>query len=246
MTRIRTDDPAIYHKIVAVMCVTEPAANAARSSDRQELSLAEIRNPNQPGGGGQDSRTLLIFSIVFVLIFLGLQYFSPKKKTQPETPAEVASTSAPKASTLTPAPTSAMVAAPDPAKASTQAVEAAAESTTVVENELYRITFSNRGGQAVSWILKKYKDDAGKPLDLVNAKAAAKAGYPLSLWTYDANLRNQLAQALYVPSATGTLTAPATLCFTYSNNGLEVKKTFSFDSTYVFIWKPRPPIMAVL
>jgi YidC/Oxa1 family membrane protein insertase len=44
--------------------------------------LAEIRNPNQPGGGGQDSRTLLIFSIVFVLIFLGLQYFAPKKKTQ--------------------------------------------------------------------------------------------------------------------------------------------------------------------
>jgi YidC/Oxa1 family membrane protein insertase len=112
-------------------------------------------------------------------------------------------------------------------------VVAAAETTTVVENELYRITFSNRGGQAVSWILKKYKDDAGKPLDLVNPKAAAKVGYPLSLWTYDAALRNQLAQALYVPSATGTLNAPATLTFTYSNNGLEVKKVFTFDSTYV-------------
>ena len=103
----------------------------------------------------------------------------------------------------------------------------------MVENELYRITFSNRGGQVTSWILKKYKDDAGKPLDLVNAKAAAKVGYPLSLWTYDANLRNQLVQALYVPSASGTLNAPATLAFTYSENGLEVKKVFSFDSTYV-------------
>ena len=84
-------------------------SRAARSYDRQELSLAEIRNPNQPGGGGQDSHTLLIFSIVFVLIFLGLQYFGPKKKTQPETPAEVASTSEPKApitpaSAMTPAP----------------------------------------------------------------------------------------------------------------------------------------------
>ena len=185
--------------------------------------MAEIRNPNQPGGGGQDSRTLLIFSIVFVLIFLGLQYFAPKKKTLPETPAEVASTSASKASTFTPAPPAAMAATPDSAKAPTQAVEAAAESTTVVENELYRITFSNRGGQVVSWMLKKYKDDAGKPLDLVNPKAAAKAGYPLSLWTYDAGLRNQLAQALYVPSATGTMNAPGSLTFTYSNNGLEVK-----------------------
>jgi YidC/Oxa1 family membrane protein insertase len=192
--------------------------------------LAEIRNPNQAGGGGgQDSRTLLIFSVVFVLIFLGLQYFAPKKKPQTETPAEVASLSATKAS-VTPA----SAAPASPASPGTDAVVAAAESTTVVENELYKITFSNRGGQAVSWILKKYKDDDGKkPLDLVSSKAAAKVGYPLSLWTYDANLRNQLAQALYVPSATGTLSAPTELTFTYSNNGLEVKKVFTFDSTYV-------------
>ena len=190
--------------------------------------MAEIRNPNQPGGGGQDSRTLLIFSIVFVLIFLGLQYFGPKKKTQPETPAEVASTSALKTSS-TPTP----VVSPSPDATSAAAVVAAAETTTVVENELYRITFSNRGGQAVSWILKKYKDDDGKPLDLVNPRAAAKAGYPLSLWTFDAALRNQLAQALYVPSASGTVSAPATVSFTYSNGGLEVKKVFTFDSTYV-------------
>ena len=206
------------------------APGAARSFDRQELSLAEIRNPNQPGGGGQDSRTLLIFSIVFVLIFLGLQYFGPKKKTQPETPAEVASTSVAKAAVP---PASVVNGTAASAKATADAVVAAAETTTVVENELYRITFSNRGGQAVSWILKKYKDDAGKPLDLVNPKAAAKVGYPLSLWTYDASLRNQLVQALYVPSATGNLNAPATLTFSYSNNGLDVKKVFTFDSTYV-------------
>jgi YidC/Oxa1 family membrane protein insertase len=196
--------------------------------------LAEIRNPNQPGGGGQDSRTLLIFSVVFVLIFLGLQYFGPKKKTQPETPAEVVSTTASKAtSTSASAMTTPSGASETATGATANAVVAAAETTTVVENELYRITFSNRGGQAVSWILKKYKDDAGKPLDLVNPKAAAKVGYPLSLWTYDSSLRNQLVQALYVPSATGTLNAPATLTFTYSNNGLEVKKVFTFDSTYV-------------
>ncbi len=191
--------------------------------------MAEIRNPNQAGGGGQDSRTLLIFSVVFVLIFLGLQYFGPKKKPQQETPAEVASSSVAK----TPVASASTVAAV-PASPKADAVVAAAESTTVVENELYKITFSNRGGQAVSWILKKYKNDDGKqPLDLVNPKVAAKVGYPLSIWTYDANQRNQLAQALYVPSATGSLTAPATLTFTYSNNGLEVKKAFTFDSTYV-------------
>jgi YidC/Oxa1 family membrane protein insertase len=193
--------------------------------------LAEIRNPNQPGGGGgQDSRTLLIFSIVFVLIFLGLQYFSPKKKaTQPETTASLASKSAPGAAVAPALPRNATTGSTTaPADAT-----AAAESTTVVENELYRITFSNRGGQAISWILKKYKDDDGKPLDLVNPRAAAKVGFPLSVWTYDANLRGHLAQALFVPSATGTLNAPAALTFTYADNGFEVKKEFHFDSTYV-------------
>jgi YidC/Oxa1 family membrane protein insertase len=209
--------------------------DTARSSDRQEFPLAEIRNPNQPGGGGQDSRTLLIFSIVFVLIFLGLQYFGPKKKG--ETPAKGAASSTVEA----PQPSSQPAAQPILSNATNTAggadaataVVASTQSTTVVENELYRIRFSNRGGQATSWILKKYKDDAGKPLDLISPKTAAKVGYPLSLWTYDAGLRNQLAQAMFVPSATGTLTAPASLTFTYSNGGLEVKKTFTFDSTYV-------------
>ena len=95
------------------------------------------------------------------------------------------------------------------------------------------LLFPIAAARPTSWILKKYKDDAGKPLDLINQKAAAKVGYPLSLWTYDANLRSQLAQAFYVSSATGTLNAPGSLTFTYSSNGLEVNKTFTFDSTYV-------------
>jgi YidC/Oxa1 family membrane protein insertase len=195
--------------------------------------LAEIRNPNQAGGGGQDSRTLLVFSIVFVLIFLGLQYFSPKKKPQPETPAEVASSSAAKTTSQAAAPAGGMAAKAGSDSASAGGVTASAESSTVVENELYRITFSNRGAQATSWILKKYKDDSGKPLDLVNPRAAAKLGYPLSIWTYDANMRNHLAQALFVSSSSGTLNAPGSLTFTYADNGLEVKKVFTFDSTYV-------------
>jgi YidC/Oxa1 family membrane protein insertase len=81
--------------------------------------------------------------------------------------------------------------------------------------------------------LKQYDDDHGKPLDLVNNAAAAKYGYPLSLWTYDETLRNKLNSALYVPSASGALAAPATLIFEYSDQGLTVRKTFRFDRTYV-------------
>ncbi len=41
-------------------------------------------------------------------------------------------------------------------------VAATTESTTVIENELYRITFTNRGAQVTSWILKKYNDSEGR------------------------------------------------------------------------------------
>jgi YidC/Oxa1 family membrane protein insertase len=111
--------------------------------------------------------------------------------------------------------------------------QAAAETETVVENNFYRITFTNLGGQVKSWILKKYDDDHGNPLDLVNSVASPKFGYPLSLWTYDANLRNTLSSQLYVASATGTLHAPAQLSFEYSGQGITVKKTFKFGSDYI-------------
>ena len=108
----------------------------------------------------------------------------------------------------------------------------AAESETVIENDLYRITFTNRGGQVKSWILKKYDDEHGKPLELVS-KAAEKYGYPLSLWTYDETQRNKMNSALYVASESGNVKAPAELTFEYADQDVAVRKTFSFDHTYV-------------
>ena len=196
--------------------------------------MAEIKNPNQQGGG-QDSRTILVFTGIFLVMFLGLQYFRAKKGPEPH-PAQQQQTqqssSSPSSTPSTPVTDSTASASPEaPAAAGT--VAATTESESVVENELYRITFINRGAQVKSWILKKYTDEDGKPLDLVNHEAAPKFGYPLSLFAYDTNLRNKLANGLYVPSATGTINAPGTLSFDYSSGGLTVHKTFSFDSSYV-------------
>src|SRR5882724_7003574 len=185
--------------------------------------------------------------LVLVTVFFGLQYF--RAKTNPQTVSPNAAASAP-ANTSQNAPASgSQPAAPGAAPAAATSapaasvpgstvpagptVQASAESTTTIENELYRITFSNRGGQVTSWILKKYKDSDGKPLNVVHTEAAEKFGYPLSLYTYDAALTASLNKALYVPSATGTLTAPGTLTFTYSDGTTQVRKTFSFDETYV-------------
>jgi YidC/Oxa1 family membrane protein insertase len=196
--------------------------------------LAEIKNPNQQGGG-QDSRTILVFTGIFLVMFLGLQYFRAKKGPEPPPARQQQTQQASSSQSLPPsAPETDSTASASPnAPAAAGTVAATTESESVVENELYRITFTNRGAQVKSWILKKYTDEDGKPLDLVNHEAAPKFGYPLSLFTYDTNLRNKLASGLYVPSATGPITAPGALSFDYSSGGLTVHKSFSFDSSYV-------------
>jgi YidC/Oxa1 family membrane protein insertase len=217
--------------------------------------LAEIQNPNQQGGsggGGQDSRTLFGFMMVFVLMVVAFQVFGPKKPQQQEHPPQKtqAAQNAPAAPTNSATTTPAT--APTGATPAANTVQASGESETVVENELYRITFSNRGASVKSWVLKKFKDDdQKKPLDQVNHDAAAKFGLPLSLYTYDAGLRDKLNSALYVPSATGTIAAPGSLSFDYAAGGLTVHKTFHFDSSYVIhadaaVTQNGAPVMALL
>jgi YidC/Oxa1 family membrane protein insertase len=192
----------------------------------------------------------MLMLLVFLGVAVGVQYWHARNT--PPTPANPPAATAPAATA--PAPTSASM-AQAPAKtagaAMTPAVQATAESTTVVENELYRITFSNLGGQVTSWILKRYKDEDGKPLDLVDRAASAKFGYPMSLYTYDPALTQTLANAMYVPSATGALAAPATLTFHYAANGLDVTKTFSFGQDYLIhadtqVLKDGSPVRTLL
>ncbi len=197
--------------------------------------MAEFKNPNQQGGG--DNKSLLVMMAVLVTVFFGLQYF--RAKNNPQTASPNSTQSAPSSVQNAAQPgipaAAGLPAAVSPAAAasSVAAVQAPAELTTVVENELYRITFTNRGGQVTSWVLKQYKDSDGKPLNIVHTDAAKVFGYPLSLYTYDAALTTGLSQALYVPSATGNLAAPASLTFKYSDGATQVTKTFSFDETYV-------------
>ena len=273
--------------------------------------MAEFSNPNQQGG--QDGQTLMTVMIVVLAIILGLQFYRSKTAPPPSSTPPIAAQQTP--SQPVPAAGPAAVIAPQPAASATPTVpvvQAGAESTTVVENDLYRIAFSNRGAQVTSWVLKQFKSLDGQPLDLVHAQAAKLSGYPLSLYTSDgfkasiaavsrnggvvtllssANLPAEingravaisgvsdssyngtyivkltapnaltytqdygdngsssggtlstvngstgvaLSQALFVPSATGQLAAPATLTFKYSNGDLLATKTFTFDiKTYV-------------
>ncbi len=172
-----------------------------------------------------ERRLLLVFALTFLVIILFqpvLKKYFPSAVPAPETPAAVQPSSQ-TAAALTP-----QVAVP----ATGVTRQASTEAETIVENDLYRVTFTNRGGLVKSWILKTYKDEHGNPLELVS-KAAETYGYPMSLWTYDETQRSKLNSALYVASDSGKLNAPAQVTFEYADADVSVRKTLSFDHTYL-------------
>ncbi len=67
---------------------------------------------------------------------------------------------------------------------------------------------------------------------MVQQDAASRFGLPLSLYTYESELTTQLNTALYQASATGQVLAPNSVSFHYAAGGLDVEKTFTFDSSY--------------
>jgi len=224
--------------------------------------LPEFQNPQQEPG--TERRLLLVFALTFLVIMLFqplMKKYGPKQPepkpeaSQPQNPQTAQPQAQPRAAArVAAAPRSST---PKGAAAATATKEASSESETVIENDLYRIVFTNRGGQVKSWVLKKYKDKPdGNPLELVNKVAAEKYGYPLSLWLYDESLRTKANSALYVQSENQTaqiddstpkitiaakglepairnLEAPAEITFEYSDGDLTVHKTYKFDHSYV-------------
>ena len=206
---------------------------------------------------------MLTMMLVFVMVFAGLTWYRQHNNNSAE-PTPVQNSQAQTA----PAATSAVNSSGATASAQNATGEAAnaqasAETQTVIENELYRITFTNRGGRVSSWILKRYNDDNGHPLDLVNEAASKQAGYPLSLYVNDAGLRARINDALYVPTlrdtpaqngAPGVSMAPGSpseVSFDYSANGLHVHKEFRFDPSYVIhasatVTQNGTPVQAML
>ncbi len=143
-----------------------------------------------------ERRLLLVFALTFLVIIL-FQPLLKKYLPQSAAPAPEAPVAAqPSAQTAAAACLRCSVPAAGASK------QASAEAETVVENDLYRVTFTNRGGLVKSWILKTYFDEHGKPLELVS-NAAQNYGYPMSLWTYDEAQRNKINSALYVASDSG-------------------------------------------
>ncbi len=200
--------------------------------------MPDFQNPQQEPGS--EKRLLLVFLLTFVVLivfqpllkkFMPQPPATPQKQSEPQSPASQPSGSQPSASVSSALP-SAAGSKSSPAPVASK--QASAETETVIESDLYKVTFTNRGAQVKSWILKKFDNDAQNgPLDLVDHAAAQKDGFPLSLFTYDPALTSKLNSALFVASSEGNLTAPAQLNFEYADQDVVVRKSFRFDPGYV-------------
>jgi len=193
-------------------------------------------------------RIVVASLLSLVVILAWAKFFGPKPPTnlpQPNRPAQTApavtspGSGAPTAPSTTGASSSRGAArsvsdvaqAAIPPKADTQ------ERTIVVENDLYRVEFSNRGAVVKSWQLKKYTDDSKPPriLDLVHPDAAQQTGgWPFAVALNDEQQESAANNALYqVSTSASTLHAPADSEFSWSDGHLEVTKHLHFDHTYV-------------
>ena len=160
--------------------------NGAPLLNDRKNSLPEIRNPNLdsqgPGGGapGGDNRSFILLMGLALVAVMAFQWF---KKPDTSQPAQQSQTQQVQQSSTAPSAPAAVSGTTPPgqaAPATTAQIGAQSETTTTIENEKFRITFTNKGAQVQHWILKGFVDSAGKPLDMVQEQAAARFGKPLS------------------------------------------------------------------
>ena len=191
--------------------------------------MADIENiPIQPGGKpgkkkelSMEMRLLLAFLLMGLVLFLTPYIYKaplpPKKPVTPPIAAQVAEEKKP-------APAAASQAAP--AEPVPGQIQSSAEQEFIIDTQFYRIRFTNHGAAVTSWVLKKYPDHAGKPLELVNAAALGKVPPPFSLSLKDQQAAGALNSGLYSAKPTEDGLG---IEYEFSNGKNYARKSFRFS-----------------
>ena len=179
--------------------------------------------PNKPPKKelSMETRLLLAFLLMGLVLFLTPYIYKPPpapKQVAPVTTQQKQATQAEKKSETATLPAAATQAVPGQ-------IQDTSEREFTVDTDIYRIQFSNKGAVVRSWVLKKYLDHAGKPLELVNQTSFAKVPAPFSLALKDNQAAGILNYALYQAKP-----APGGLGIEYefSDGRNHAKKTFQF------------------
>ncbi len=155
-------------------------------------------------------------------------------KTAPRRPPAAAATpaaagAAPSPANAANAPPAGAAAAPVPA-AAVPPVAGAAEETIVLENDVVRATFTNRGAALASYVLLHHTDEQKRPLELVR-QLPAPAPRPLALdFVGRPELTARAATALYAAERL----PDRGVRFRYADASLAVTKEVRLSSGYLF------------
>jgi YidC/Oxa1 family membrane protein insertase len=178
----------------------------------------EIKLPGSPNQEPGTEKNLLIAFALMGLVIFGTQYLLPQPEATPVKKDAAKAAPPPAAS----APAAGAVQSAPPAAESAVAEK---EEIFRVETDLYRVEFSNRGGVVQSWVLKKFKDSQGRPLQLVHGAGTAKVGFPFSLQVNGRDMNPNPNLFLYAARP-----APGGLGieYLYANGSHRVRKLFRF------------------
>ncbi len=190
--------------------------------------MSDEQKNQQPGSKQElstETRLLIAFALMGIVLFATPYFF---KTIAPPPPAKKSPAPQQQSAVTTPAtapvPVEASV-APSVSAASVPHIAAQKEQTFVVETDLYKVVFSNRGAVVHEWTLKKYTDSNGKPLELVNAVAAAKAGYPFQFFFEQKKPAADLNSALFDAKPSGDGLG---ITYEYAEGPVSARKTFLF------------------
>src|SRR6516164_8273598 len=166
-----------------------------------------------------EKRVFLAIFLCFAVLAVYQAYFAPKPPEETAATAPAAQTTPSATPAATPAAAAnAPTTGPAPMAPPAQALVAdTAAHDIVVDTDDVRAVFTSQGAALKSWVLKKYRSEDGRELDLVPPDLPTNFPRPFTLATEEPVVSATLASALYQPSAT-TLTlgkAPGTLSFEY-------------------------------
>src|ERR1700683_2834441 len=191
-------------------------------------------NQLQPNKSGKkeltmEQRLLLAFVLMGLVLFLTPYFYKapppPPKTTTTPSGQSAQSTQAAQSAAKTAAVPEAGKPAPESAPVPGQ-IKGASEQQFEVDTDIYHITLSNRGGTVRSWVLKKYRDHAGKPLELINTASYSKVAPPFSVVLRDDHAADALNYGLYTHKpAAGNLGIE----YEFSDGKNYAKKTFQFS-----------------
>ena len=188
-------------------------------------------NPNQSKPKKELSmelRLLIAFVLMGIVLFVTPYIYKPpagpKPLTPPATSKQAAQVTKKPEAPAQPAQQAAAPAAPHEAPPAAQ-ITATAEQPFTIDTALFRIEFTNKGGVVKSWVLKKYLDSKGKPLELVNTAALAAVPPPFSIAYKNGqpaeNINYALYQAKPTPDGLG-------IDYEFADTKTHVRKTFRF------------------